>query len=173
MPAEVSNETKYFSYKFNFDSDAAFKNKCQFPTTGNDLAVVFTYVGRLNMDNLDYNTKFLINRPSEGGEAGATVMGVIHVHFYRQSRKVAVVRWKAHDGDNNNTVNICQHQPGGSWTDLNGRRNMALNLRTLRDSTDKLVKFPLHVSLFSKLMNALSDIPTNTPELPDISRVAR
>jgi hypothetical protein len=168
MPVEVTNGTKYSSYSFDFGSDAALKNKCQFPTTGNELAVVFTYVGRLNANNLDYNTKFLINRPSEGGEAGATVAGVIHVHFYRQSRKVAVVRWKAHDGDNNNTANICQHKPGGSWTDLNGRRNMALNLRTLRDETVKLGGFRLHASLFSKLMNALSDIPTNTAELPDV-----
>ena len=53
MPVEVTNGTKYSSYSFDFGSDAALKNKCQFPTTGNELAVVFTYVGRLNANNLD------------------------------------------------------------------------------------------------------------------------
>jgi hypothetical protein len=172
MPVDVSNADKYSSYKF-FGSDDDLKNRCQFPTTevagrANELAVVFTYVGRLNSDNLDYNTKFLINRPAVGGGAGATVTGVIHVHFYRQSRRVAVVRWKAHDGDNNNTVNICQHKHESTWADLEGRRNMALNLGTLRGETFKLGVFPLHVSLFRKLMDALSAIPSNTTELPDV-----
>jgi hypothetical protein len=151
---------KRASYGYAFGSDDELIAHTRLPVTANgtELAVNLTYEGRIGNVNMiggqavDYNTKFLF---APLGENDPAVRGVIHVHFYVGSRKIATVRWKAHDGDEQTSLNIVRHYPA-STADTPTKRNMALNLGDLKRYLLEGGSFPLHLSLLDKLQQCVA-----------------